>query len=137
MEIIKSCSQEKADYIHRRLQEYNSRYITDCEDLAYCIENEKGECIAGIVASRDLDCITIDYLFVDDAYRKNGYGSKLLAYLECQAKHMSAKRIILNTFGFQAPAFYEKRGYQLFGKIEPCFNEYGQYFFKKELNIER
>ncbi|KYZ77361.1 hypothetical protein AXX12_04350 [Anaerosporomusa subterranea] len=48
---------------------------------------------------------------------------KDLAYLETQA--VSAKRIILNTFGFQAPAFYEKHGYQLFGKIEPCFNDYG------------
>ncbi|WP_353095165.1 GNAT family N-acetyltransferase [Tissierella praeacuta] len=133
MDQIKSCSEEKANYIHRRLQEYNSRYITDSEDLSYCIENENGECIAGIVASRDMDCITVDYLFVDDAYRKNGYGSKLLTYLEEQAIRLDVKRIILNTFGFQAPAFYEKQGYQLFGKIEPCFNDYGQYFFKKEL----
>lgn len=130
---IKSCSEEKANYIHRRLQEYNSRYITDCEDLSYCIENENGECIAGIVASRDMDCIMVDYLFADDAYRENGYGSKLLTYLEEQAIRLDVKRIILNTFGFQAPAFYEKQGYQLFGKIEPCFNGYGQYFFKKEL----
>jgi GNAT superfamily N-acetyltransferase len=133
MERIKSCDEEKANYIHRRLQEYNSQYITDCEDLSYCIENENGECIAGIVASRDMDCITVDYLFVDDAYRKNGYGSKLLTYLEEQAIRLDVKRIILNTFGFQAPAFYEKNGYQLFGKIEPCFSDYGQYFFKKEL----
>ncbi|MBU5314034.1 GNAT family N-acetyltransferase [Tissierella carlieri] len=133
MEQIKSCSEEKVNYIHRRLQEYNSRYITDCEDLSYCIENENGECIAGIVASRDMDCITVDYLFVDDAYRKNGYGSELLIHLEEQAIRLHVKRIILNTFGFQAPAFYEKQGYQLFGKIEPCFSDYGQYFFKKEL----
>jgi GNAT superfamily N-acetyltransferase len=133
MEQIKSCSEEKANYIHRRLQEYNSRYITDCEDLSYCIENENGECIAGIVASRDMDCITVDYLFVDDSYRKNGYGSKLLIHLEEQAIRLHVKRIILNTFGFQALDFYEKQGYQLFGKIEPCFNDYGQYFFKKEL----
>lgn len=103
MEGIKNCSEENEDYIHRRLQEYNSRYIT------------------------------VDYLFVDDAYRKNGYGSKLLTYLETQAIGLGVKRIILNTFGFQAPVFYEKQGYQLFGKIEPCFSDYGQYFFKKEL----
>ena len=133
IEKIKSCSEEKSNYIHRRLQEYNSRYITDCEDLSYCIENENGECIAGIVASGDMDCITVDYLFVDDAYRKNGYGSKLLTYFETQAICLNAKRIILNTFEFQASAFYEKNGYQLFGKIEPCFSNYGQYFFEKEL----
>lgn len=133
MNQIKSCSEEKANYIHRRLREYNSKYITDYEELSYCIENEKSECIAGIVASRDMDCITIDYLFVDDTYRKNGYGSKLLTYLETQAIRLGVKRIILNTFDFQAPAFYKKNGYQLFGKIEPCFSNYGQYFFKKEL----
>ena len=133
MNQIKSCSEEKANYIHRRLQEYNSKYITHYEELSYCIENENSECIAGIVASRDMDCITVDYLFVDDTYRKNGYGSKLLIYIETQAIRLGVKRIILNTFSFQAPAFYKKNGYQLFGKIEPCFSDYDQYFFKKEL----
>lgn len=133
MESIQSGSAETADYIHKQLQAYNSRYITDGEELCYFIENEAGACVAGIVASRDLDCLTVDYLFVDEAYRKQGYGAKLLAHLEAQAARLSAKRIILNTFGFQAPAFYEKQGYALFGKLEPCFQEVGQYFFKKEL----
>ncbi|AUN19286.1 hypothetical protein B2H91_15275 [Clostridium botulinum] len=77
MDQIKSCSEEKANHIHRRLQEYNSKYITDYEELSYYIGNENSKCIAGIVASRDMDCIMVDYLFVDDIYRKNGYGSKL------------------------------------------------------------
>lgn len=41
--------------------------------------------------------------------------------------------VILNTFSFQAPEFYEKRGYRRFGGVEPALGEYGQYFYIKEL----
>lgn len=43
MKKIKSCSEEKVNHNHRRLQGYNSRYITDCEFLSYHIKNEEGE----------------------------------------------------------------------------------------------
>ena len=69
--------------------------------------------MAGIYAVRELDCVTIEYLYVEEKHRGRGYGSQLLERIEQQARAAGAKRIFLNTFSFQAPAFYEKHGYQL------------------------
>ena len=57
----------------------------------------------------------------------------LLAQLEQDAARQGAKRLELNTFGFQAPGFYEKLGYRRFGAVEPAVGEYGHYFYVKEL----
>ena len=130
---IKKSNVNEIKYIHKKLQEYNSKYITDCEDISYYIEDEKENLIAGIVASRDLECITIDYLFVDENYRKNKYGSILLEYLEKEAKEKNVRRIVLSTFSFQAPEFYKNHGYEIFGIIKPCLKNYSEYYFKKEL----
>jgi len=53
--------------------------------------------------------------------------------MESIAVDKKCKLIYLNTFGFQAPEFYKKMGYELFGLLEECINGYNQYFFKKEL----
>ena len=52
---------------------------------------------------------------------------------EQDAARQGAKRLELNTFGFQAPGFYEKLGYRRFGAVEPAVGEYGHYFYVKEL----
>jgi len=39
----------------------------------------------------------------------------------------------LNTFGFQAPGFYERLGYQLFGKLIDCPPGQHRYFYFKRL----
>ena len=39
----------------------------------------------------------------------------------------------LNTFGFQAPGFYEKQGYRRFAALEGVIGQYGHYFYVKEL----
>ncbi|MEA4884562.1 MAG: hypothetical protein VB144_13075 [Clostridia bacterium] len=42
--------------------------------------------------------------------------------------------IWLNTFGFQAPGFYAKLGYEQFGMLEKCLNGSSQHFFRKCLS---
>lgn len=97
---------------------------------------EHGQILAGIYAVRELDCVTIEYLYVEEKHRGRGYGSQLLERIEQQARAAGAKRIFLNTFSFQAPAFYEKHGYQLFAKLKPAMANYNQYFFQKLLDLE-
>ena len=57
----------------------------------------------------------------------------LLRRVEEEGRRQGARRVLLNTFSFQAPGFYEKQGYRCFGALEPCFGTHGQYFFCKEL----
>ncbi len=124
---------EAAEEIHARLRAYNARFITSCGEFSFCVRDREGALLGGLAASRDLDCVTVDYLFVEERARRHGLGCALLERAEEEARRQGARRILLNTFSFQAPAFYSRQGYRLIGAVEPCLGEYGQYFYTKEL----
>lgn len=126
-----TCDDNEAEYIHNKLIEHNIKYITNAEEFKFCLKDSSGKIIGGIIASKDNESMTIDFLWVDESLRGKGYGGKLIKNIEDIAKDTDCIVIWLNTFGFQAPEFYTKMGYQLFGVLEKCINGYDQYFFKK------
>ena len=79
------------------------------------------------------ELVAVDVLWVDEGHRGQGLGAAVLAHVEAQARAQGARRVELNTFGFQAPGFYEKQGYRRFGAIEPAVGEHGHYFYVKDL----
>ncbi|MFK3588451.1 GNAT family N-acetyltransferase [Lactobacillus sp. 23-2] len=131
MEITKSSGQVN-EKVHQMLQEYNAQYMEDSGDYIFYIE-EDGKIAAGIVATAVFDTVEIDYLCVAEGCRSHGYGLQLLNKVEKEAAAKQIKRIILNTYSFQAPNFYKKLGYKQLFKIAPAFKDYDQYYFIKEL----
>ena len=129
---IKPCSEQAQAYVHRCLQAYNAAYMGESRDFSLCVE-EEGAVIAGVVAESVGDTVEVAYLFVDPAYRGRALGSALMQALEAEARRCGMKRILLNTYSFQAPGFYRKLGYQQLFAISPCFDRNSQYFFQKEL----
>ena len=103
----------------KQLIAYNRSFMTDVEDCSYHIEAD-GAMIAGIVAQRTLDLIEIEYLFVDEE-------------VEEVAAQKGVKRILLNTYRFQAEDFYSKLGYRALLTIDPCFGDFSQTYFVKQL----
>ena len=65
--------------------------------------------------------------------RGTGLGGCILDQVEAAGARQGARRVELNTFSFQAPGFYEKRGYRRIGALEPAVGEYGHFFYAKEL----
>lgn len=55
--------------------------------------------------------IYVDDIWVDSAYRNQGYGKQLLLSLEKQFKGQGFNNINLCTSAFQAPEFYKKCGF--------------------------
>ena len=95
---------------------------------------EDGRLIAGLDA-----CITsfrilyISTLFVDAAFRRRGYGRRLLQEAEHRAKALGADTIRLDTFSWQGKEFYEAMGYQIVGHYENKEEGYSEYFFLKRI----
>ena len=116
---IRKGTDSSNEAIHRMLQEYNAPYMKDGKDYSCYIE-ENGAIVAGLVAGSVCDTLEIDFLCVAEAYRGKARGDRL-------------RRILLNTYGFQAPEFYKKMGYRLLFKLDPAFGEYAQYYFIKDL----
>lgn len=70
---------------------------------------------------------------MEAACRSRGLGKALLEHVETVARQQGMRRMLLNTYSFQAPGFYEKMGYQEIIKLEPAFDRFSQSYFIKEL----
>jgi len=55
----------------------------------------------------------ITLLWIKDDHRTKGYGQVLLNAAEANAKKENCKTILLRTYNFQAPLFYQKHGYTI------------------------
>lgn len=130
---IVSSGEREVEEVHAGLRRYNRGFCPDVADLSCCIKDGEGRCIAGTDSFRMGELVAVDVLWVDEGHRGQGLGAALLAHVEAQARVQGARRLELNTLGFQAPGFYEKLGYRRFGAIEPAVGDYGHYFYVKDL----
>ena len=131
--VIKPAGEAGEAAVNAGLRAYNRTFVSDTADLSLVVEDGAGQIIGGCDAFRMGELALLDVLWVAEPRRGTGLGACLLAQLEQDAARQGAKRLELNTFGFQAPGFYEKLGYRRFGTVEPAVGEYGHYFYVKEL----
>ena len=105
---------QKSQIIGDLIRSYNrsKREVAESEPLNLYIEDEHGEIMAGLVAETFGNWLEIEYLFVKEDLRGQGIGSQLLQQAESEAKKRNCRFAFVNTYQFQAPAFYQKHGYQ-------------------------
>lgn len=136
---FENCADGDVDYIIDRLVEYNLSQVpaeqkTLFDTLDKKIIDDNGKIIAGCVARMYCwNVAYVDTLLVDERYRGNGFGSKLLIEVERTAKEKGCYLIHLDTFDFQAKGFYEKQGYEVFGVLEDCPKNHRRFYLKKEI----
>lgn len=136
MEITKQWKQDESDYIRKKVIEHNMAQLPDelktpNEDISFILRDENGTIVGGITANMFWNHMHIEFLWVGESHRKEGYGRKLLKRMEEFAIHKGCRFIYLDTFSFQAPEFYKKNGYETFGTIENHPKGFNQYFLQK------
>lgn len=131
---VRPAGESEDEVIHTGLRAYNRTFMPDTGDLSLVAVDETGQIIGGCDAFRMGTLAMLDVLWVDEKYRGVGLGRSILEKLEEGAVRQGARKLELNTFGFQAPGFYEKLGYRRFGAIEQAVGTYGHYFYVKELS---
>jgi GNAT superfamily N-acetyltransferase len=62
--------------------------------------------------------VYVDWLWVEEALRRQGLGGRLLAAAEALAQEHGCLGVHLNTWSFQAPEFYRKQGYVEVGRVD-------------------
>ena len=98
----------------------------------FCFVAEEDGKILGVIKGRSLyNEVHIVDLIVNHECRKNGIGSRLVAAVEDAYKGSGYAMITLTTYGFQAPGFYNKQGYELEFIREDNDPRLSKYFFKK------
>ena len=76
---------------------------------------DTGEVVGGLWGATNYAHLHVDLLFVPDTLRGNGLGRQMLLQAEQEASARGCRGAWLDTYSFQARAFYERHGYAVFG----------------------
>ena len=134
MEII-DLNETQVEIIENKLSAFDETYITYKMNgqIQLGIE-EDGKLIAGLdVCVTCFKILYVSTVFVDEAYRRKGYGKLLVSEMEKRAKEMGLNTIRLDTFGWQGKEFYESLNYEVVGSYENTIDGYMEYFFMKRI----
>ena len=132
---LENTESQKAQKIGELVRSYNrsKREAAESEPLNLYVEDDSGELLAGLVAETFGNWLEIEYLFVKEDLRGQGIGSQLLQQAESEAKKRNCRFAFVNTYQFQAPAFYQKHGYQEVFTLKnyPCTGQ--RHYYQKDL----
>lgn len=92
--------------------------VDDGRYLSIFLKRKDGTIYAGLHGHSWAGVCEIKTLWVDESARGKGVGSRLLAAAEEEARLRGCHVIHLASFSFQAPAFYEKHGFQRLVQLE-------------------
>ncbi|WP_176059487.1 GNAT family N-acetyltransferase [Paraburkholderia sp. BCC1876] len=108
--------------ISRSLNEFNIQKtgIDDVRPIAVLIKDpETGKVIGGLTGRTSLGLLFVDLFYIPAALRGEGLGSRILGEAEAEAIARGCRGAVLYTINFQAPEFYLRHGWRVFGDV-PC-----------------
>ena len=132
---LENIESQKSQIIGDLIRSYNrsKREAAESEPLNLYVEDDSGELMAGLVAETFGNWLEIEYLFVKEDLRGQGIGSKLLQQAESVAKKRNCRYVFVNTYQFQAPAFYQKQGYKEVFTLKDYPYDGQRHYYQKDL----
>lgn len=126
---------DEIQYLEDRIYEHNSGLtgITDGLMLAFFLRDESGRIVAGICGNTWGGVCEVRQLWVERSRRHRGLGTQLLAAAEEEARRRGCRQIVLMTFTFQAPSFYERQGFQVVTTLVDHPRGHGNVLMRKQL----
>jgi GNAT superfamily N-acetyltransferase len=103
------------------------------KEFAFSVHSETGEFIGGLLGFTHWNHFFVSAIFVDQALRREGIGRELLKRAEALALEQGCDVIYLDTFDYQAPGFYEKLGFKVFGTLEEYPTGHRRFYLVKRL----
>ena len=103
------------------------------KEFAFSVRSESGEFIAGLLGFTHFNHFFVSALYVDQQFRKEGIGRELMKRAEALALEQGCDVIYLDSFDYQAPGFYEKLGFEIFGKLEDYPPGHQRFYLRKRI----
>ncbi len=113
-------SPQEQQFLEDRLYEFN-RDQTGRDDgslFALFLRDERQQIVAGLSGWTWAGACEIRTLWVHPSLRGRGHGGSLLRAAEEEARSRGCQVILLASYSFQAPAFYQKHGFELVWQLE-------------------
>ena len=126
---------EGRDALWQGLFAYNREHIADdhVEHLYLVLRDDAGGIVGGLLGDCYWNWLHVELLWLAEAVRREGWGSRLLKRAEEEALARGCTGVHLDTFSFQALPFYRKHGYEVFGEIDGFPGGHRRYYLKKML----
>ncbi|MBO4450731.1 MAG: GNAT family N-acetyltransferase [Clostridiales bacterium] len=122
------------EFIGKAFADYATQNGVELNYDDFCfVEEEDGKILGAITGRAYYNEVHVVDLIVDPSCRRSGLGSRLVATVEEAYKNKGYAKITLTTFGFQAPEFYKKLGYQIEFVRESKDPKLSKFFLSKAL----
>ena len=122
------------EFINKEFSAYGEQNGVFLNYDEFCFAAEEDGNILGVITGRAYyNEVHIGDLIVASSLRKGGIGSKLVRAVEDNYRGKGYDKITLTTFGFQAPEFYKKLGYEVEFVREDKEPKLSKYFLAKQL----
>ena len=123
-------------FVEERIDAYNIP-VTGYDDyrpLAIFVRDSEGAIIAGLTGFTWGCALKVEFFWVHEDLRGQGYGSRLMDAAEREAVARGCQLAVLDTHSFQAPDFYPRFGYVRRGLAEDWPLGHQQIYFQKRLH---
>jgi GNAT superfamily N-acetyltransferase len=124
-------------YLNSRIPAGQATGISDGELFGIFLRGTDGATIGGADGWTWGGTCYIRHLFVPALMRKQGYGTRLMARIEEEAKARRCEQIVLETHDFQSPDFYRKLGFRLTGTVDGYPQGHQRLTFVKQFGSQR
>ena len=123
------------DVVGWGIHHFNAQMAGDSQSQQICfaLYDPEGNIVGGLIGKTYWNWFYIDLLFVKEELRGRGYGHRLLEMAEVEARQRGATDVFLDTFSFQAPEFYARHGYRVFGELKDFPPGHTRVYFTKRL----
>lgn len=123
------------EVVGRGIHHFNVQMAGDLQSQQVCLalRAADGKIAGGLIGKTYWNWFYIDLLFIQEGLRGQGYGHRLLTLAEAEARQRGATEVFLDTFSFQAPEFYQRHGYQVFGVLKDFPPGQARYYLTRHL----
>ena len=101
--------------------------------LAVFLRDPDARVVGGAYGRVNWTWLHVSLLWVSPERRGGGLGTRLLAAIEEAAAERGCRQAHLDTFSYQAPDFYRRRGYEVFAELDDYPPGYRRLFMRKRL----
>lgn len=121
--------------VHQGLSDFNLHQagLGKTSPLTLAAKDSEGTLIGGLVGDTGWGWLYVNLLWVADRCRRQGIGRQLLRAAEAESVRRGCAHAFLRTFDFQAPGFYEREGYVVFGVQENFPLGHRGFYLRKDL----
>jgi ribosomal protein S18 acetylase RimI-like enzyme len=85
--------------------------------LVITVRDQMQNLTGGLLGATYLGWLQVHAVWLSDALRGRGYGTRLMRQAEEEAQRRGCPRVFLETLSFQALPFYEKLGYTVISQV--------------------